>query len=48
MPTFTRETVEHLGDLAKIALTDEEATRMPGRAERHRRVHQQGPGGRVR
>jgi aspartyl-tRNA(Asn)/glutamyl-tRNA(Gln) amidotransferase subunit C len=30
MPTFTRETVEHLGDLAKIALTDEEATRMQG------------------
>lgn len=30
MPTFTRETVEHLGHLAQIALTDEEATRMQG------------------
>ncbi|MCI1242207.1 MAG: Asp-tRNA(Asn)/Glu-tRNA(Gln) amidotransferase GatCAB subunit C, partial [Bifidobacterium subtile] len=24
MPTFTREEIEHLGDLARIALTDEE------------------------
>lgn len=30
MPTFTRETVAHLGELAQIALTDEEATRMQG------------------
>ncbi|WEV64247.1 Asp-tRNA(Asn)/Glu-tRNA(Gln) amidotransferase subunit GatC [Bifidobacterium sp. ESL0732] len=30
MPTFTRDTVEHLGQLAQIALTDEEATRMQG------------------
>ncbi|MFT8592607.1 MAG: Asp-tRNA(Asn)/Glu-tRNA(Gln) amidotransferase subunit GatC [Bifidobacterium sp.] len=30
MPTFTREEIEHLGDLARIALTDEEVTRMQG------------------
>ena len=28
MPTFTREEIVHLGDLARIALTDEEITRM--------------------
>ena len=28
MPTFTREEIIHLGDLARIALTDEEITRM--------------------
>lgn len=28
MPTFTREEIMHLGDLARIALTDEEITRM--------------------
>ena len=28
MPTFTREDIVHLGDLARIALTDEEITRM--------------------
>ena len=30
MPTFTREEIEHLGDLARIALTDEEITRLQG------------------
>ena len=30
MPTFTREQIEHLGDLARIALTDEEITRLQG------------------
>ncbi|MCH4209750.1 Asp-tRNA(Asn)/Glu-tRNA(Gln) amidotransferase subunit GatC [Bifidobacterium sp.] len=30
MPTFTREEIEHLGDLARIALTDEEAIRLQG------------------
>ena len=28
MATFTREEIEHLADLARIALTDEEITRM--------------------
>ncbi|MDO4913208.1 MAG: Asp-tRNA(Asn)/Glu-tRNA(Gln) amidotransferase subunit GatC [Bifidobacteriaceae bacterium] len=28
MPTFTREEIQHLGDLARIALTDEEITRL--------------------
>ena len=28
MPTFTREEIEHLGDLARIALTDEEIVRL--------------------
>ncbi|KFJ03822.1 aspartyl/glutamyl-tRNA(Asn/Gln) amido transferase subunit C [Bifidobacterium subtile] len=30
MPTFTREEIEHLGDLARIALTDEETARLQG------------------
>lgn len=30
MPTFTREEIEHLGDLARIALTDEEIVRLQG------------------
>lgn len=30
MPTFTREEIEHLGELAQIALTDEEITRLQG------------------
>lgn len=30
MPTFTREEIEHLSDLARIALTDEEADRLKG------------------
>lgn len=30
MPTFTREEIEHLGDLSRIALTDEEITRLQG------------------
>ena len=30
MPTFTREQIEHLGDLARIALNDEEITRLQG------------------
>ncbi|MCI1831744.1 MAG: Asp-tRNA(Asn)/Glu-tRNA(Gln) amidotransferase subunit GatC [Bifidobacterium sp.] len=30
MPTFTREEIEHLGDLARIALTDEEIARLQG------------------
>ncbi|KFI96945.1 Asp-tRNA(Asn)/Glu-tRNA(Gln) amidotransferase subunit GatC [Bifidobacterium stellenboschense] len=30
MPTFTREEIVHLGDLARIALTDEEITRLQG------------------
>ncbi|KFI38417.1 aspartyl/glutamyl-tRNA(Asn/Gln) amidotransferase subunit C [Bifidobacterium actinocoloniiforme DSM 22766] len=30
MPTFTREQIEHLGDLARIALTDEEIERLKG------------------
>ncbi|RBP97698.1 Asp-tRNA(Asn)/Glu-tRNA(Gln) amidotransferase GatCAB subunit C [Bifidobacterium aemilianum] len=30
MPTFTREEIEHLDDLARIALTDEEITRLQG------------------
>ena len=28
MPTFTKEEIVHLGDLARIALTDEEITRL--------------------
>ncbi len=28
MPTFTQEEIEHLGDLARIALTDEEISRL--------------------
>lgn len=30
MPTFTKEEIVHLGDLARIALTDEEITRLQG------------------
>ena len=30
MPTFSREEIVHLGDLARIALTDEEITRLQG------------------
>lgn len=30
MPTFTRKEMEHLADLSRIALTDEEITRMQG------------------
>lgn len=30
MPTFTREEIEHLGDLARIALTDGEISRLQG------------------
>jgi aspartyl-tRNA(Asn)/glutamyl-tRNA(Gln) amidotransferase subunit C len=30
MPTFTREEIEHLGDLARIALTDDEISRLQG------------------
>lgn len=30
MPTFTREEIKHLGDLARIALTDQEADRLRG------------------
>lgn len=30
MPTFTREQIGHLGDLARIALTDAEVTRLQG------------------
>ncbi len=30
MPTFTREEIKHLGDLARIALTDQEADRLKG------------------
>ena len=30
MPTFTREEIEHLGDLSRIALSDEEIGRLPG------------------
>ena len=30
MPTFTREEIEHLGELAQIALTDEGITRLQG------------------
>ena len=30
MPTFTREEIEHLGDLSRIALSDEEISRMQG------------------
>ena len=30
MPTFTREEIVHLGDLARIALSDEEITRLQG------------------
>ncbi|WP_300767274.1 Asp-tRNA(Asn)/Glu-tRNA(Gln) amidotransferase subunit GatC [uncultured Bifidobacterium sp.] len=30
MPTFTREEIEHLGDLSRIALSDEEIGRMQG------------------
>lgn len=30
MPTFTREEIEHLGDLSRIALTDEEIVRLQG------------------
>ena len=30
MPTFTREEIMHLGDLARIALTDEEIARLQG------------------
>ena len=30
MPTFTREEIDHLADLARIALTDEEVTRLQG------------------
>lgn len=30
MPTFTREEIEHLGDLARIALTDEEIAKLQG------------------
>lgn len=30
MPTFTREAIEHLGDLARIALTDAEIARLQG------------------
>ena len=28
MPTFTREQIDHLGDLARIALSDEEVERL--------------------
>ena len=30
MPTFTREEIEHLGDLSRIALSDAEITRLQG------------------
>ncbi|OZG54648.1 glutamyl-tRNA amidotransferase subunit C [Alloscardovia macacae] len=30
MPTFTREEIEHLGELAQIALTNDEITRLQG------------------
>ena len=30
MPTFTRDEIMHLGDLARIALSDEEITRLQG------------------
>ena len=30
MPTFTREAIKHLGQLARIALSDEEVTRLQG------------------
>ena len=30
MPTFTKEEIVHLGDLARIALTDEEIARLQG------------------
>ena len=30
MPTFTKEEIVHLGDLARIALSDEEITRLQG------------------
>lgn len=30
MPTFTKEEIVHLGDLARVALTDEEITRLQG------------------
>lgn len=30
MPTFTPEEIEHLGELAQIALTDEEISRLQG------------------
>jgi aspartyl-tRNA(Asn)/glutamyl-tRNA(Gln) amidotransferase subunit C len=30
MPTFTHEEIEHLGDLARIALSDKEITRLQG------------------